>query len=222
VISAPTGRRLGSPGAALCAALCAAVCALPGAPALRAQEPVRPVVVASKPFGESYLLAEMFAQLLEARGIPAERRLGLGATEIAFAALRSGSIDVYPEYTGTLSQMILGAPAARSVAELRSELRGAGLTVGNPLGFSNTYALAVRRETAERLSLRTISDLARHPEFEGAFSPGFTARDDGFTAHKWADLGFDSHSLFGIAAGDFEVVAAEAPIALTYDCVREP
>jgi serine/threonine-protein kinase len=49
-----------------------------------------------------------------------------------------------------------------------------------------------------------------------------TARDDGFTAHKWADLGFDSHSLFGIVAGDFEVVAAEAPIALTYDCVREP
>ena len=62
----------------------------------RAQD-VRPVVVASKPFGESYLLAEMFAQLLEARGVAVERRLGLGATEIAFAALRRGAIDVYPE-----------------------------------------------------------------------------------------------------------------------------
>src|SRR5689334_8570034 len=67
-----------------------------------AQTPrARPVVVASKPFGESYLLAEMFAQLLEARGIRVDRRLGLGATEIAFAALRRGAIDVYPEYTGT-------------------------------------------------------------------------------------------------------------------------
>ncbi|HTI64535.1 MAG TPA: glycine betaine ABC transporter substrate-binding protein, partial [Gemmatimonadaceae bacterium] len=60
----------------------------------------RPVVVASKPFGESYLLAEMFAQLLEARGLRVDRRPGLGATDIAFRALRAGSIDVYPEYTG--------------------------------------------------------------------------------------------------------------------------
>ncbi|HEV2181305.1 MAG TPA: glycine betaine ABC transporter substrate-binding protein, partial [Gemmatimonadaceae bacterium] len=61
----------------------------------------RPVVVASKPFGESYLLAEMFAQLLESRGMAVDRRPGLGATEVAFAALQSGAIDVYPEYTGT-------------------------------------------------------------------------------------------------------------------------
>ena len=60
-----------------------------------------PVIVASKPFGESFLLAEMFAQLLEARGLTVDRRPGLGATEIAFAALRRGAIDVYPEYTGT-------------------------------------------------------------------------------------------------------------------------
>jgi len=60
------------------------------------REAGRPIIVASKPFGESYLLAEMFAQLLEARGIKAERRLGLGATEIAFAALEQGAIDVYP------------------------------------------------------------------------------------------------------------------------------
>ena len=61
----------------------------------------RPIIVASKPFGESYLLAEMFAQLLEARGFMVSRRPGLGATEIAFQALRTNAIDVYPEYTGT-------------------------------------------------------------------------------------------------------------------------
>src|SRR3954468_25084260 len=68
----------------------------------------RPIVVASKPFGESYLLAEMFAQLLEARGFVADRRRGLGATEIAFSAVRSNRIDVYPEYTGTGLLAILG------------------------------------------------------------------------------------------------------------------
>ena len=64
-----------------------------------AQPPVaqRPVIVASKPFGESYLLAEMFSQLLETRGLRVDRRPGLGATEIAFRALRTGAIDVYPE-----------------------------------------------------------------------------------------------------------------------------
>src|SRR5215212_9525263 len=73
----------------------------------------RPVIVASKPFGESYLLAEMFAQLLEARGFAADRRPGLGATEIAFAALRANRIDVYPEYTGTGLLALLGErPAA--------------------------------------------------------------------------------------------------------------
>src|SRR6185437_9043238 len=68
----------------------------------------RPVVVASKPFAESYVLAEMFAQLLESRGVPVIRHPGLGATEVAFAALRAGSIDVYPEYTGTGLLAILG------------------------------------------------------------------------------------------------------------------
>src|SRR5439155_21912291 len=71
-------------------------------------EATRPVIVASKPFGESYLLAEMFAQLLEARGLRVDRRPGLGATEIAFRALRTDAIDVYPEYTGTGLLAILG------------------------------------------------------------------------------------------------------------------
>ena len=83
----------------------------------------RPVVVASKPFGESYLLAEMFAQLLEARGVRVDRRPGLGATELAFRALRSGSIDVYPEYTGTIT--VVPEPTTMAMMAL-----GAGLLVG--------------------------------------------------------------------------------------------
>ena len=96
--------------------------------------PSRPVVVASKPFGESYVLAEMFAQLLEARGVAVDRRLGLGATEIAFRALRTGAIDIYPEYTGTGLLAILGESPRRDVVER--------LMIGKRLAFVRLALLA--------------------------------------------------------------------------------
>ena len=145
----------------------------------------RPVVVASKPFGESYLLAEMFAQLLEARGIPVQRRLGLGATEIAFAALRTGAIDVYPEYTGTGLVAILHERATGDRAAVYREVatqfrRRWDLRWLPPLGFENTYAIAVRRTTADSLHLATLSDLARAaPRLRAGLSPDFIGRDDG-------------------------------------------
>ena len=148
--------------------------------------------MASKPFGESYLLAEMFAQLLEARGLRAERRLGLGATEIAFAALRSGAIDVYPEYTGTgLLAILHQRPAAdprAAYAQVTREFRDRfGVRWLPPLGFENTYAIAVRRETAERLGLRTLSDLARvSPTLRAGLTPDFIGRADGLPGLKGA------------------------------------
>jgi osmoprotectant transport system permease protein len=142
-----------------------------------AQQPPRPVIVASKPFGESYLLAEMFAQLLEARGFAVDRRPGLGATEIAFQALRNNRIDVYPEYTGTGLLAILGGrPAADPAAVYRQVAREFRTRYGArwlpPLGFQNTYAIAVRRETAQRLRLATLTDLAR---VSAGLSAGLTA-----------------------------------------------
>src|SRR5579862_9705912 len=113
--------------------------------------PNRPVIVGSKPFGESYILAEMFAQLLEARGFTAERRPGLGATLIAYPALVRGAIDVYPEYTGTGLMAILGDSAAGSdpkavYARVATALgRRDGVRWLPPLGFENTYAIAVRQ-----------------------------------------------------------------------------
>lgn len=145
----------------------------------------RPVVVASKPFGESYLLAEMFAQLLEARGIRVDRRPGLGATEIAFRAIRTGSADVYPEYTGTGLLAILGEPPARDPGEVydrvtREFRRRWNVRWLPPLGFENTYAIAVRRETAERHGLATLSDLARvSPTLRAGLTADFIGRPDG-------------------------------------------
>jgi osmoprotectant transport system permease protein len=143
------------------------------------------VVVASKPFGESYLLAEMFAQLLEARGRQVDRRPGLGATEIAFGALTAGDIDVYPEYTGTGLLAILGEQAVGDAAtvygRVSSEFRRRyAVRWLPPLGFENTYAISVRRETADSLGLHTLSDLARlGPRLRAGFTPDFTGRPDG-------------------------------------------
>jgi osmoprotectant transport system permease protein len=148
-----------------------------------------PVIVASKPFGESYLLAEMFAQLLESRGIAVDRRLGLGQTEIAMQALRSGAIDLYPEYTGTgllavlhdsLTDSLASDPRLVFVHVAREFEARYGLRWLPPLGFQNSYAIAVRRNTAAQYHLRTMSDLARESShLVAGFTADFIGRADG-------------------------------------------
>jgi osmoprotectant transport system permease protein len=155
----------------------------------RADGNTRRIAVASKPFGESYLLAEMFAQLLESRGFRVERRPGLGATEIAFEALRNGSIDVYPEYTGTGLLAILHDSLPDSVAaDPRAVFSHVARRFADaydvhwlpPLGFQNTYAIAVTRETARKYELRTLTDLARESaHLTAGFTPDFIGRSDG-------------------------------------------
>ena len=145
----------------------------------------RSVVVASKPFGESYLLAEMFAQLLEARGFKVDRRPGLGATEIVFRALRVNQVDAYPEYTGTGLLAILGerpnSDPRQVYRQVSREFRERyGVRWLPPLGFQNTYAIAVRRETARRFKLSTLTDLARvSQEMKAGLTPDFIGRPDG-------------------------------------------
>ncbi len=172
-------------------AVCAALLSLTGTRVVSAQEQRdnRPVVVASKPFGESFILAEMFAQILESRGIAVERKPGLGSTEILIGALRTGAVDAYPEYTGTGLLAILHdtlqretlADARRVYAHVDSSFRARwGMRWLPPLGFQNTYAIAVRRETAERYHLHTLSDLAREgAHLTAGFTPDFIGRQDG-------------------------------------------
>jgi len=168
------------------------------APGVQAQPTasVRPVVVGSKPFGESYLLCELFAQLLESRGIAVERRPGLGATEVAFGAVRSGAIDVYPEYTGTgllaiLHDTLPGSLARNPTAVFAHVARETSERYGArwlpPLGFENTYAIAVRRETAARYELQALSDLARAaPALTGGLTADFIGRPDGLQGLRHA------------------------------------
>jgi osmoprotectant transport system permease protein len=197
---------------------CAAV--LLSAGLLGASSAPKPVVIASKPFGESYVLAEMFAQLLEARGFRVDRRPGFGATELAFRALRTGSIDIYPEYTGTGLLVLLheqspgdaNAVYDRVAAEFP---RRFGVRWLPPLGFENTYAIAVRRGTADSLGLHTLSDLARHAAIlRAGLTPDFIGRADGLPGleREYAIAFRDVRALLpavkyqALAAGDVDVV----------------
>ncbi len=114
-----------------------------------------------------------------------ERRLGLAGTQICFEALRTGAIDVYPEYTGTGLVSILGEPAKQDPARTLNRVRSEFLARWNlwwlsPLGFENSFEIAVPSELAARENLSTISDLARiSKRLRGGFGHEFVGREDG-------------------------------------------
>jgi osmoprotectant transport system permease protein len=140
------------------------------------------IVVGSKAFTEGYVLGEIAAQALEtASPTPVSRKLGMGSTGIVFEALKSGAIDVYSDYTGTLAEAILKRPDLKSVADIRTALAAMDLVISDPLGFDDTYALAVKEAYAEKSKLRSISDLRGVAgELRAAFSYEFMDRKDGF------------------------------------------
>ena len=147
---------------------------------------VRPrVVVGSKDFTESVLLAEIFAQLLEARGVEVVRNFEL-AGNLAHESLASGQIDAYPEYTGTSYMDILKHPLntdARIVYEAikRDYAEKFKVEVSQPLGFSNTFAILVRGEQARALNLKTISEAVPHArQWRAGFGQDFMSRADGY------------------------------------------
>ncbi|MEH6571160.1 MAG: glycine betaine ABC transporter substrate-binding protein [Halioglobus sp.] len=141
--------------------------------------------VASKTFPESYILAEITSQLLESHGFKVERKTGLGGTLIAYEALQNGSIDIYPEYTGTLSQAVLRQPNMTR-AQLSSALASRNLNLEVLLGFNNSYAIAISREIAQGRNIELISDLAQHPDLVFGFSLEFLNRGDGWPVLKSA------------------------------------
>lgn len=142
--------------------------------------PAKPVVVGSKKFTESYVLGEIARRSLSDAGISAEHRQGMGGTIILWEALRSGQIDIYPEYTGTIAQEILKRGDELTFEQIANELGKAGIGMTEPLGFNNTYALVMLRSRAEKLGLRTITDLRNHPELKFGLTHEFLDRQDGW------------------------------------------
>jgi osmoprotectant transport system permease protein len=135
----------------------------------------RPVVVGSKKFTESVILGEMGARLARAADAPA-RHDNIGASPSLWLALTQGDIDVYPEYTGTIAKELLKVEPAALDAALAEH----GIRMSRPLGFRNNYALGMRKDVAAAKGIRTISDLARHPDLRLGFLPEFIDRDDGW------------------------------------------
>jgi osmoprotectant transport system permease protein len=155
------------------------------------------VVIGSKKFTESYVLGEIAKRTLTEAGIPAEHRQGMGGTIILWEALKGGQVDAYPEYTGTIATEILKSDSTVSLDQIRNSLEKLGVGMTAPLGFNNTYALVMRRSEAQRLGIRTISDLQRYPELKFGLTHEFLARQDGWRPLRQR-YGLPQQSIVGI------------------------
>lgn len=144
------------------------------------------ISIGSKNFTEQIVLGELIAQTIEARtGLSVERRLNLGGTFICDRAIRSGEIDAYVEYSGTAHAAIFRQPTdtdpRRVLEAVRRQYADAGLTLFDPLGFENTFAILVRGADAKALGLRTIADAAPHAgRWSAGFGYEFLQRADGY------------------------------------------
>lgn len=144
------------------------------------------IVVGSKNFTEQDILGELVALWVERRaGLPVERKLHLGGTFICHRALVAGEIDAYVEYTGTAFTAILERPPVSDPETVRREVEERyrerwELEWMPPLGFENTFAMLVRRSTADSLGLVTLSDALPHASgWTPGFGYEFAEREDG-------------------------------------------
>lgn len=170
--------------------------------------------VGSKIFTESYILAEAMAQLLEHKGFKVERKMGLGGTLVAFEALKNGEIDIYPEYTGTVSEVILKSEVENNFDRLNEALKKQGVEILPSFGFNNTYAIVVKESLAQELNVSSLSDV-EGKLLRASFPHEFYHRNDGWLSLKKVyDLPFEvksvEHSLMfeAIKAGDTDVIVA--------------
>ena len=171
------------------------------------------IVVGSKDFTESVILAEILSQMMEKRGVKVIRQFELGGS-LAHDALLSGEIDVYPEYTGTAYTAILKHPPLTDPqtvydATKQEYYEKFDLILSPPLGFANDFAILVRGEVARNNNLRTISDavpLARN--WQAGFGQDFMSRSDGYSGFAKA-YGFT-----------FARQPREMDLSLTYRALR--
>lgn len=167
------------------------------------------IIVGSKDFTESVILAEILAQMLEKKGIAVERNFELSGN-IAHDALLSKQMDVYPEYTGTAFTAILKHQPITDPAEVYQQTKAEyaekfDLYVSPPLGFSNDFAILVRGDVARNNNLKTISDaVPLSKNWQAGFGQDFMSRQDGYE-------GFSKAYNF-----NFSKQPREMDLALTY------
>ena len=141
--------------------------------------------IGSKKFTESVVLGELARGLAATEGVRAEHRMQLGGTRVLWNALQGGDIDLYPEYTGTITEEILGDTSIGDLAAIRAALAAEGIRAGGALGFNNTYAIGMKEKRAAELGVTRVSDLARHPTLRFGFTSEFMDR----SIQEWLKLG---------------------------------
>jgi osmoprotectant transport system permease protein len=214
--------------AALAAVAAAGFVVVLAAAAWPREEGRAPITVGSKNFTEQVVLGELMAQALEAEGARVVRRLNLGGTFICDAAIRAGDIDVYVEYTGTAVTAVFHEDVppdpAQALARARLLYAGAGLTVLDPLGFENTFAILVRSADARARQLRSIDDLRRVAStWRAGFGYEFLQRADGYQglaetyglAFANAPVAMDLSLIYkALADGQVDVIAGDSTSAM--------
>ena len=142
------------------------------------------IVLGTKNFTEQFILGELYKQALEAKGFQVQLKSNIGSTEIIDSALTSGEINMYPEYTGTALTVVFGEEGSASTAEetyeqAKAAYEARGQTLLDQTPFSDSDALAVRKEYADEHGLRTIGDLKQVGGFRLGGQPEFRTRTQG-------------------------------------------
>jgi osmoprotectant transport system permease protein len=177
-------------------------------------------VIGAKNFSEQYILAELLTKRIREQGASATGREGLGSV-VAFRALANDEIDAYVDYSGTIWANVMGRSDTPSPAELLEEMRlwlrrEHGVELLGALGFENAYALAMRRDHAQELGVRTIADLTPHAprlriggDFEFFARPEWTAMRTDYGLAFAGQRQFQSTFMYrAVASGDVDVISA--------------
>ncbi len=182
------------------------------------------VSVGSKDFTEQLIIGEMYALVLEENGFAVDRKLNLGGTPVAQAAIESGDIDLYPEYTGTALLTVLNRPASSDQQAVFETVKQAyqeqfNLVWLDPSPMNNTQALAMTEEQADALDIRTISDfVAQASSLTLIGPPEFEVREDGLPGLKTAYGDFSLAEYKAVDAGlrYRGLVDGEADVAVAF------
>ncbi len=175
------------------------------------------IVVGSKKFTESYVLGEIAKRVLQNAGFKVEHKQGIGATEIVWLALIHGDVTAYPDYTGTIGEQILKKPGGMTAGAMQKALEKFGVGMTGDLGFDDTYALAMRRQDAERMAIRRISDLKSHSDLRVVLTHEFLGRKDGWVPLQ-ARYGLHMSNVKGVehTLGYDALLAGEADVKDAY------
>jgi osmoprotectant transport system substrate-binding protein len=191
----------------LAVALLIGLLARPAASAPDASKPT--VILGTKNFAEEYILGQLYKQALEAKGFKVTYKENIGSTEIIDTALTSGKINMYPEYTGVIVQVVfhkpLSAKTARATYELAKRLQETrGFTLFNPTPFFDTDAIATLKTTAAKYGLSSVPDLKKVKGLTLGGQPEFRTRNTGLVGLR---------NIYGITSVKFVPLAGISPYA---------